>query len=162
METIRLEYSKPLIKKAILFYWWRHVGLVFILATIAMAGFFIYRVLNGDRTWLVGLVGAVIFIAVSVMMVSYFVHLTRSLEKLRAMGQPEAVLELESSKFRISSGAASSEIEWSLINQVWRFDEVWLLFFSGGEFMTLPTSNISKENIELILSKLEQVDAKIV
>jgi hypothetical protein len=162
METIRLEYSKPLIKKAIQFYWWRHVGPVFIVVTIAMIIFFIYRILNGDRTWLVGLVGAVIFIAVSVMIASYFVHLTRSLAKLRVMGKPEAVLELESSKFRISSGAGSSEMEWSLINQAWCFDGVWLLFFSGGEFMTLPTNNISKENKEFILSKLEQVGAKIV
>lgn len=104
MKTIRLEYSKPLIKKAMLLYWWRYIGPVFIVAAIVMTSFFIYLILNGERTWLVGLVGAVVFMAVSVMMASYLVHLNRSLTKLRVMGKPEVVLELEGSIFRISSG----------------------------------------------------------
>ncbi|GAD03410.1 hypothetical protein AALB_3490 [Agarivorans albus MKT 106] len=78
------------------------------------------------------------------------------------MGKPEATLELESYRFRVASGAGSSEIEWSLIKQVWKFDGLWLLFFSAGEFMTLPTENISGENLEFILTRLEEVGAKVV
>ena len=162
METIKLEYSKPLIMRAIKAYWWRQVGPLFLMATIFMAGFLIYRVVQGDRSWLIGLIGTVVFMAVTIMVASYLVHLKRSLSKLELMGKPEATLELEDDRFRVSSGSGSSEIEWSLIKQVWCFDEVWLLFFSAGEFMTLPIKNVSAESKELIISKLKMVGAKVV
>ncbi|WP_040307511.1 YcxB family protein [Agarivorans albus] len=162
METIKLEYSKSLIKKAIRSYWWRQVGPTFILFTISLAGYLIYLISNGDRSWLVGLSGTVVVMAVTIMTALYFVHYKRSIAKLASMGKPEATLELESYRFRVASGAGSSEIEWSLIKQVWKFDGLWLLFFSAGEFMTLPTENISGENLEFILTRLEEVGAKVV
>ena len=162
METIKLEYSKLLIKRAIKAYWWRQVGPLFLAVTIFMIGFLIYRIVQGDRSWLVGLVGAIVLMAVVIMVASYVVHLKRSLSKLGGMGKPEATLELEDNRFRVSSGAGSSEVEWSLITKVWCFDEAWLLFFSAGEFMTLPIKNMSNENKDFILSKFEKAGAKVV
>ncbi|WP_198147282.1 YcxB family protein [Gilvimarinus polysaccharolyticus] len=161
METIKLEYSKPLIKRSIKDYWWRQVGPLFLAVAIFMIGFLIYRIVQGDRSWLVGLVGAIVIMAVVIMVASYVVHLKRSLSKLGSMGKPEATLELEDNRFRISSGAGSSEVEWSLITKVWCFNETWLLFFSAGEFMTLPIKNISNENKKYILSKFEKAGAKV-
>lgn len=162
METIKLEFSKPLIKSAIRSYWWRQVGPLFLLVTVFMAGYLIYLVLQGDRSWLVGLAGAVVCMAVTIMLALYVVHLKRCLSKLGMMDKPEATLQLEENRFRVSSSAGSSEIDWSLIVQVWCFDEVWLLFFSAGEFMTLPTKHIGPESKVYILSKFSEVGAKVV
>lgn len=162
MEAIKLEYSESLIKRTIKSYWWRQIGPVFLSVTVLMTVLLIYLLVKGDRSWLVGLIGTVISMAVSVMTASYFVHLKRSLTKLRSMGKPEGILELEDARIRITSDMGSSYVQWSLIKQLWRFDEAWLIFFSAGEFMTLPIKNISTENKEFMLSKLQQVGAKIV
>lgn len=162
METIQLEYSKLLITRAIKSYWWRQVGPLFLVTTIFMSAFLIYRVLEGDRSWLVGLVGAVVFMAIAIMTATYFVHLRRSLTKLENMGLPIATLELGEEQFHVSSNIGRSEILWSQITQVWRFNEVWLIFFSAGEFMTLPISSISEENKEFIINKVSHTGAKVV
>ena len=162
MEAIRLEYSELLIRRTIKAYWWRQIGPVFFVVTVVMTALLIYLLAKGDRSWLVGLLGAVISLAVSIVTASYFVHMKRSLTKLRNMGKPEAMLELEDTRFRVTSELGSSDVQWSIIKQLWRYKDAWLIFFSAGEFMTLPTSNISANHKEFILSKLRQVGAKIV
>ena len=77
------------------------------------------------------------------------------------MKTPEATLELGYDRFRITSDVGSSEIEWSLITQVWCFKNVWLLFFSAGEFMTLPVTDISPESKSFIAKKAKANGAKI-
>jgi len=91
----------------------------------------------------------------------YIVNLRRSLKRLRRMKVPEATLELGEERFRVTSDIGSSEIEWSLISQVWRFEKVWLLFFSAGEFMTIPIAEFTPESKEFIVSKAEANGAKI-
>jgi hypothetical protein len=162
MKTIQLEYSKPLIKRAIKSYWWRQVGPLFLVVTIFMLAFLIYRILEGDRSWFVGLLGAGVAMAIAIMVASYIVHLKRSLTQLSKMGVPKATLELGEERFRITSSIGHSEILWSQITQVWCFKEVWLLFFSAGAFMTLPISNMSAESKDFIINKLQHSGAKIV
>ncbi len=77
------------------------------------------------------------------------------------MKTPEATLELGDERFRVASDVGSSEIEWSLISQVWCFKNVWLLFFSAGEFMTLPVTDISPESKSFIVAKAKANGAKI-
>jgi hypothetical protein len=161
MTTIKLEYSEPLIRRTIKSYWWRQIGPVFLFITVAFMVFLIYLLLKGDRSWLVGLIGAVIFMAVSTMIATYVVHLKRSLTKLRNMDSPEAILELRDTHFRISSCMGSIEVCWLLIKEIWRFEDAWLIFFSSNEMMTLPIKNFNKDDIDFIISKAKQTGTKI-
>jgi hypothetical protein len=75
---------------------------------------------------------------------------------------PEATLELGVERFYVKSDVGASEIEWSLISQVWRFEKAWLIFFPAGEFMTLPINDIPLESRSFIISKAESNGAKII
>ena len=161
METISLKYSEPFIRKAIRAYWWKNVGPLFPIIALFLAIFVIYRVAEGDRSWLIGGLGTLVLISFTVMAASYFVHLRRSLSRLRRMKTPEATLELGEERFKVTSDIGSSEIEWSLITNLWCFENVWLLFFSGSEFMTLPVDGISAESRSFIIEKVEANGAKI-
>jgi len=161
METIKLKYSEPFIREAIRSYWWKQVGPIFPIVSLLLTVFLIYQIANGDRSWVVGAIGTVLFLAFVTMAAVYIVNLRRSLKRLRRMKVPEATLELGEERFRVTSDIGSSEIEWSLISQVWRFEKVWLLFFSAGEFMTIPIAEFTPESKEFIVSKAEANGAKI-
>jgi hypothetical protein len=53
-------------------------------------------------------------------------------------------------------------VQWTLVKKLWRFKEAWVFCFGAGEFMTLPVNNMSKSSKDFMLSKLQQVGAKII
>jgi hypothetical protein len=161
METITLKYSEKFIKKAIRSYWWKNIGPIFPSASLLLAAFVIYRAFDGDRSWFIGVIGAIVVIGFVVMVVSYSVHLSRSLSRLRRMKVPEATLELSEESFKVASDVGSSEMQWSFVRQIWRFEHAWLLLFTGSEFMTLPTDGLSDEAKAFILERARANDAKI-
>lgn len=161
MEHITLKYSEQFIKDAVLSYWRRTVGPLFPIVSFLLAALVVYRAINGDRSWYIGVLGAVVIISAAVMVASYFVHLNRSLARLRRMTIPEATLELGEERFRVVSDVGASEIQWSLIKQVWRFEHAWLFLFSGNEFMTLPIDGMSEQSKEFITERAKTNGAKI-
>jgi hypothetical protein len=117
METIKLKYSEAFIKRAVKSYWWKQISPLFLGVTVTMFIFLVYLLLNGDRSWLVGLLAGVVSLAIAVITASYFVHLTRALGRLRRMKAPEATLELTENRFRVASDVGESEFEWSIISK---------------------------------------------
>ncbi len=150
MNPQTLRYSESFVRRSVRRYWWRQVGPLFLVGLGALGAFLVYRLAAGDRTWLVGAAGVILVLGCAVVTASYVIHLSRSLERLRRMKAPEATLELGPVRFRVTSGAGSSEIEWSIIKQIWRFDDVWILFFSASEFMLLPVADLSAEALAFI------------
>lgn len=161
MTNLNLHYSEALVRRAIRSYWVRHVGLFFPAVALALTVYVGYRFATGDRSWVVGVMATTVVLSFVMMAATYLVHLRRSLERLRRMGAPEATLELGEERFRITSGSGSSEIEWSLVRQVWRFQDVWILFFSAAEFMLLPTAQLPADAREFILTKARSAGGKV-
>jgi hypothetical protein len=161
MDPIKLQYSEPFIRDAMRAYWWKQTGPGFLIALISLATFFSYKVFSGERDWFVGVLGAVLLLGLMTIAATYFVHLHRLLGRLRRMKVPEGLLELGEERFKVTSDVGSSEIEWSLVRVIWRFEKVWLLFFSAGEFMTLPTAEMTEDAREFIVRRAEANGAKV-
>lgn len=161
MQEINLKYSEPIIRKAIRAYWWKNVGPLFPIIALLLTVFVIYRVVEGDRSWFIGGLGTLVLISFTIMTALYFVDLRRSLNRLRRMKTPEAILELGEDRFKVISDVGSSEIKWDLITNIWRFKHVWLILFSASEFMTLPIEGISEQSKAFIVKKAEENGAKI-
>lgn len=161
MEPVTLKYSEMFIKNAVRAYWWKNIGPIFPSVSLLLAALVVYRVLDGDRSWFVGVIGAVVIIGFAVMVSSYFVHLGRSLSRLRRMKTPEATLELSEDRFKLVSDIGASEIQWSLIKKIWCFEHVWLLLFTGSEFLTLPIDGLSEETKTFIVERAKANGAKV-
>jgi hypothetical protein len=159
--NLNLHYSEALVRRAIRSYWARHVGIYFPTVALALTAYVAYRFAAGDRSWVVGVMATTVVLSFVMMGATYLVHLRRSLERLRRMGEPKATLELGEERFRITSGSGSSEIEWSLVRQIWRFQDVWILFFSASEFMLLPTAALPADAQALILEKAKTAGARV-
>lgn len=161
MESYKLKYSEALIREGILAYWRKQIGITFPLVAMLLGAYFGYLVVAGNRSWWVGVLGTVVVLAFATMAASYFVHLGRSLKRLRRMKSPEAVLELGEERFKVTSDIGSSEIQWSLVRKLWRFENIWILFFSGDEFMLIPAAELPLEVRSFIEAKLVANDAEI-
>jgi hypothetical protein len=46
------------------------------------------------------------------------------------------------------------ELPWSGVKKIWRFPEVWLVFFEGGGYSTLPTASLAPELQRFILNRI--------
>ena len=160
MKPYKLKYSEALIREGVLAYWRKQIGVMFPFVTILLSTLLVYLLVMGNRSWLVGVLGVVILLAFIIMVLSYTVHMRRSLTRLRRMNKPEAILELGEERFKVTSDLGSSEIQWSLIQKLWRFDNIWLLHFSGGEFMSIPVAELPDEAKSFIEARLIANGAK--
>jgi hypothetical protein len=52
----------------------------------------------------------------------------------------------------------SSTIKWEAIKEIWQFPEVWLLFWTKWQYITLPTASLDEETRHFVLSKVEERD----
>ena len=162
MTSIELDYSEELIKDTVKKCWWRQIGPTFFVVLSVLAIFVIYRIVNDDRTWFVGLIGTVVIIGAVTILTTYIVQMKRAVMRLKRMGNPRATFEYSESYFKVTSDIGSSEFKWSLISKIMCLEKAWVIYFSENETMTLPISNFNEESKAFILSKVEENKGKIV
>jgi len=156
MASTELIYSEDLIKETTRKYWLRQWGPFFFILLSALAVYLFYLMFTGNRTWYVGLIGAVVLMGTLIVIASYFVQRNRALSRLKKMGNLRAVFEYSDTHFKVTSDLGSSEFRWSLITKILCLDRAWILYFSENEIMTLPISNMSDETRAFILSKVRK------
>jgi len=157
-----LHYSDALVRRAVSAFWWRTVGWQFVLAVVALAGGLGYMLLNGDRSWFVGACGVVLGLGFVLLAALYFVHLRGSLERFQRMRVKEATLEADSEKVVMTSDVGKSELKWSAVGDLWRFEGFWLLFVSRAQFVTLPVADLPQDVQEFIVERVRSRGGKVV
>ncbi len=118
--------------------------------------------LLGDRSWIVGAFGAVLGLGCVFVAALYVVHLRSSLERFRRMRVKQATLEADAQKVVLTSDAGTSELKWSAVGDVWRFERFWLLFLSRAQFVTLPVADLSAETQALLVERVQSHGGKVV
>lgn len=156
-----LVYSKPLLRQAVFSFWRRSVGLGFVIALLLGALILAFLVSQGDKSWFVGALGAVLAFGVILAGAIYIAHYSNALRKLNEMGSPQATLAAEDSVFTLTSEVSTSSFRWSVVKEVWQFPNYWLLLFSKAQFVTLPTSCLSPEMQEFILRQVHLAGGKV-
>jgi hypothetical protein len=156
-----LRYTERLIAQAVRLYWRKTVGLGLFVAVGLMIAFLAWRIIDGDRSWVVGLVGAVVLLGVFMPLAVYAVHYRNSMGKFREMSQPVAELVAGQDAITISSDRGSSSLRWELVKEVWCFESLWLLLFSKSQFVTLPLENLPGPMQAFILERIKATGGKI-
>jgi hypothetical protein len=161
MHSAKIHFSEALVRRAVRTFWWRRTGWSYVLVLILLLVWFCFSVWNGDRSWAVGASGTIVVLGAILAATVYVTHLRRSLGVFRKMQTPEAILEFDEDRMRVSSDLGTSELKWGMITEVWCLPEFWLLFVSQGQFITLPIADIGADAREYILAKVESAGAKI-
>ena|GEM_PF-2362321 len=89
-------------------FWWRVVGFRFLAALGLLAVGLGTLLLQGDSSWIVGVLASVLVLGIAFVAALFLVHYRNSLHKLRAMGSPHATLGVSESSFSLSSGAGAA------------------------------------------------------
>jgi hypothetical protein len=156
-----LIYSESTIRQAVFLFWRRTVGVSFIFVLLAIIAWFVFLLARGDRSWLLGVTGTIIAVGILMSVGVYFVHFRNSMTKFRDMGSPKAILRLEDLTFTFVSDIGESTMQWSVIKELWRFENVWLLLFSKAHFSTLPLENLPAEMRTFIVERILANGGKI-
>jgi hypothetical protein len=152
---ITFKYSPELIKFAVWKFWTRSIGVGgFVGYSVVVVGC-LYFLLSGDRSWIVGLLGSVVLLGTGIGISSYFIYLNRSLEKFKRMDDATAKLHFNDESIGIQSDIGSTELKWKMIEKVWKYPDVWLVFIAKQGYITLPTASLDNELKEFITSKIE-------
>ena len=159
---VEVKYSEALIRKATIRFWVRFIAWDGFLAVAVLAMTVAYLAISGDRTWVIGFLGGLLLLVVVIGGAVYFTYLRRALAALRQMPSQTAIFSFDDKGVSCRSDLGSSQLNWSAIVKLWRFNEVWLLFVSKGVYMTLPTDCLTDETRQLILTKLAACGSKVV
>ena len=155
-----LRYNKNIIRQAVLCFWWRTVGPMFLVVNGTLLIVFVALLYQRDYSWRVGVLGSVISAGILIVLAIYFSQYRNSLAKFRAMGEPSALFIADESSFTITSDTGSATLAWSSIKELWKFESVWLLLFSKAQFITLPLSDLPLDMQTIISKKVKLTGVK--
>lgn len=161
MHRAILTYDKLLVRQAVRHFWWRAIGFRFLIGLTITSVVLVELVRQGDTSWRVGALGAVIVFAIHVnvgVCIDYYRH---GLRKLNAMGAPQGTLEATEGSLSFFSGAGTASVPWSAIAEVWQFKTCWLILFSRSDYVTLPTAGLSPEFAAFILAQVRAAGGKV-
>lgn len=161
MHRAILTYNEALIRHAVRCFWWRVVGLRFFVALALVAASLIMRIRSGDSSWLVGVLASVLVLGIAFMAALYIVHYRNALDRLKAMGKPQATLDASEISLSLSSGAGTATLPWSAVTEVWQFRSCWLLLLSKSAFLTLPLADLTPEVAAFILTRTQASGGKV-
>jgi hypothetical protein len=149
-----LEYSVPLLREAVAGFWRRSGGLGMPIALLICTGVLVVLLAQGDRSWVVGALGAVVAFSTAFLVAIYIVHYRNALQKLRDMGSPRATFKASVDSFTVSSAVATSTVPWSSVTRIWKLRNCWLLLFSKAQFMTLPLASVSQDLQSFVVERV--------
>jgi len=55
---VTIRYDRRLVPSIVSTYWWHRTGWSYVAAMVVLAGFLLYLLANGDRSWFVGAIGS--------------------------------------------------------------------------------------------------------
>jgi hypothetical protein len=156
-----LRYSEQMVAQAVRLYWRRTIGVGLLVAVALMIVFLAWRLIDGDRSWLVGLVAALVLLGVFMPVAVYVTHYRASMRIFRKTSRPTAQLVAEQDAITISSDRGSSALKWELVKEIWRFETMWLMLFSKAQFVILPLADLPEPMQAFILERVETSGGKI-
>ncbi len=155
-ETYTLRYSKDLVKRAVLSYFFRKMGKGYFIAIVLLSGYFVYELIDGNQSWIIGLIGAVIGFAFIIPVAGIVGHIRIGLRKLVEMKDATATLTITENCLIVQSDIGSSEITWKTITEVWQYPDYWVMLSGGSFLMTIPQSELDDNGRKSILAMLEK------
>jgi hypothetical protein len=137
-----LVYTESLVRRAVFLYWRRTVGAFFV-PVLLMIALFIVLLMQDKLSWQTGVIGTVTGFGFLFSASVYIVHYRNSLAKFRDLRDATATFQADDNAFTFASSIGKSTLQWGVVKEVWKFQDVWLLLFSKAQFSTLPVANLS-------------------
>jgi hypothetical protein len=155
MFEVPISYSEEIMRVAARRFFFKFVLLdILIAAGIAACGMALMFGLNLVWRYGAGVCALALFLVVLVTLAGWrYVH--ASIAKFRSLKSHTILWRFSNETIGAKSDVSSHEFQWSMVSKVWRFREVWLLFFGGAGYSVLPVAGLSPEIREFIVSRVQ-------
>ncbi len=161
IHEFRVDYDEAILREAVRCYWRRTVGIAFPTVLVAMAILLGVLLFQGERGWLVGLLVAVVLLGIGMMSALYVLTYRRLKQKAQAIRESGVHWTLSMDQLVVRSALGVTTLPWTSIPELWRFDQVWLLMFSGGAFSTLPLATVSSDARSFLVKRIQSAGGRI-
>ena len=106
--------------------------------------------------WIVA--GLALIVLIIIVALKY-VRLARA--KFSSMTDPQITYTCTDSTFGTKSCLGSMEVPWKTITQIWKFDDVWLLFFGNHGYSTLPVNLVGLDVVSFVEERVKATGGKV-
>ena len=156
-----LKFTEQLVERAVRHFWLRTMGYGELFIIILMAALLAWRLADGDRSWMVGVLVTLLFLSIAIPLAIYFGHYRNSLGKFRALKQPVAEFVADDDGFSLTSDLGSTTLKWGAVTEIWRFDSLWLMLFSKSQFVTIPLEDFPEPMRNFVLERVGTAGGKV-
>ena len=154
-------YTEAMITAAARKYWVRKYLHDAILSVVVLCVVSYFFFVESYKNWATGFMLGIALIYTITAYAIFFVWRARSLAVFRAMGKPLAKWSFAEDAISCESGAGKAELKWSQIKKLWRYGDVWLLFYSSGAYSTLPVETLSGEAKNFIEQRIREAGGRV-
>jgi hypothetical protein len=143
--AVRVTYERSMVSEAARRYAMRAFGWIGPLALLMVLFALVNQLRSGDRSWFVGMLGAVLILALAVGLGAFLVPYRRAMSKYEAMSSRSAEFIFRETGFAMRSELGAAEVGWSTVERVVRATRVWLFVLRGASYLTLPVVEVPEE-----------------
>jgi hypothetical protein len=103
----------------------------------------------------------VAFALVALVSLAGWRYIRNSLARFRSLTNPTIGWHFSNEVIGAKSEQTSNEFKWNMVSKVWRFPEVWLLFFGGAGYSVSPVSGLTSEIKEFIVAQVQATGGNV-
>jgi YcxB-like protein len=157
----QLVFTEPLLRRVVRCYRWRRWGRMYaILIPLAVAWLAWLAIYDQDR-YMTGFVAALTILLISTAIGAGVALRIQLLRNFRKLGGAPTQFRAEASTFTISSPISTQTWAWSIVTEIWRFPDFWLLMFGRSNFITLPVASTSEELRAFVAERVQAAGGKV-
>lgn len=154
--------TEALIRSAVFAFWRRTVGAGFFVVWGLLCALLVVLVLTGEQGWPLGALGATLVLGACLATAVYWVHLSASLGRLRALTEPACSLRLDEAGLSAQSSLGTTTIPWAGVQEVWCSASFYLVLLSKAQFFTLPLATLDEPARNYFLAQVRDHGGRVV
>ncbi len=152
--TATIKYDRPLIRRALNRYFAKRLGKPFFIVLPLLIVALVYGYLNGLWSRLLTIVTIALLVVLAFLGLVYVARLQAAEGFFDKANDPTVTLSFTDEGVKTDSDVGSSELKWSVFDELLKFPDVWLLVYAKSGYITLPVSQLTSDCAHFIDLKM--------
>ena len=144
----RQVHTEALLRRITRRYLVRMLGPGYWVAVAAALGAAIFLLVDGDRSWFLGVALTAAIFGVAMPLKAYRLHLRNALAALARLPDPaSSEFAADAHGFTIENPLGRVSLPWKQLYRVLREPDAWLLLLAANQFVTVPLADASAQDL---------------
>jgi hypothetical protein len=139
---------------------WRRLGWPFFVLLPAVSTWLVWLYLNDAWTPLLSYMSLALGTVTAFLILVYFARLRAAEGFFEKTNAPRVNLIFSEDGVRTESELGSTDLKWSVFEELLKFNDVWLLVYARSGYMTLPVCQLTVECKQFIELHVQPVQRK--